>query len=112
MNLRFDAHALRFRISSDEEKRLHVEKLLRETVQLPKGEALVFGIRVVDDGALVGPNVFAIDGDNHALWLRLHPDTLRVHAHLLASKEGLSCALATGGGHVLTVNLQVDLYDR
>lgn len=100
MNLRFAAHSLRVRISSDELNDLRTGKNLSLEVPLPRGH--VFRTKVNLGGE------WAFDSDPTGMWLTVSKAEVESLAASLPSKEGITHGFATHHGE-LQVSLEVDV---
>ena len=102
MNLRFDAHGIRIRVSSDEFERLHTGKSLGLEVPLPRGHA--FRAKVNQSNS----NDWQFDSDPTGLWLSIPRAELDALAQTLPNKEGVMHGFGTHYGE-LQISLEVDV---
>lgn len=102
MNLRFDSHSIRIRVSNDEFQQLQAGKALGLDVSMPRGHA--FRAKVNRSNT----SDWQFDSDPTGLWLSIPRIELENLAQALPSKEGLAHAFGTHHGE-LQISLEVDL---
>ncbi len=104
MNLRFAAHSIRVRVSSDEFEQLHAGKSLGLEVSLPHGH--MFRAKVNQ-----GSGDWQFDSDPTGLWLSVPRHELDLLAQELPSREGIAHSFSTHHGE-LQVSVEVDVKKR
>jgi hypothetical protein len=102
MNLRFDSHSIRIRVSNDELQSLQAGKPLGLDVTLPHGHA--FRAKVNRSNT----SDWQFDSDPTGIWLSIPRVELEDLAQSLPSKEGVAHAFGTHRGE-LQISFEVDL---
>ncbi len=102
MNLRFAAHSIRIRVSTEEFAQLHAGKSLGLEVSLPRGHAFRVKVNQSNTGD------WQFDSDPTGLWLSIPRTELDGLAQGLPSKAGVVRAFGTNHGE-LQVSLEVDV---
>jgi hypothetical protein len=102
MNLRFDTHSIRIRVSNDEFQRLQAGKSLGLDVSLPHGHAFRAKVNRSNNSD------WQFDSDPTGLWLSIPRVELDGLAQALPSKEGVVHAFGTHHGE-LQITLEVDV---
>jgi hypothetical protein len=102
MNLRFDPHSIRIRVSNDEFERLHTGKSLGLEVPMPHGHA--FRAKVNQSNTAD----WQFDSDPTGLWLSIPRAELDALAQTLPSKDGVMHGFGTHHGE-LQISLEVDV---
>jgi hypothetical protein len=102
MNLRFDTHSIRIRVSNDEFTLLQAGKPLGLDVTLPHGHA--FRAKVNRSNT----SDWQFDSDPTGLWLSIPRGELEELAQALPSKGGVAHAFGTHRGE-LQISLEVDV---